>query len=270
MSVDQTSLERLRNATFPSSRRGYDKREVEKFLNRLADWLETGGGDEARSDTVRRELERVGQRTGAILSQAEESAQAIRQEAEEEARATTPRAKDAADTTRKEAEGYASDSRTAADKYSDQTRRDADGYAENTRQASDEQAASIKAKSEDEARERVETAKAQAKRIVEEGVKRRRDIEAVISDLVRRRDEVLRETERLGDQLTTAVQDHKPPAGGDPFATPDELDPAHRGEPGAAADAGEEAEVTAEGGGEAQSKKKAGSRRRSSGTQVKA
>ena len=73
MSVDQTSLDRIRNATFPTSRRGYDKHEVEKFLARLADWLETGGGDESRSDAVKRELERVGERTGAILSQAEES-----------------------------------------------------------------------------------------------------------------------------------------------------------------------------------------------------
>ena len=54
MAVDETSLERIRKATFPPSRRGYDKREVDKFLNRLADWLETGGGDQARSDTVRR------------------------------------------------------------------------------------------------------------------------------------------------------------------------------------------------------------------------
>ena len=88
MPVDQTSLDRIRNATFPSSRRGYDKHEVEKFLARLADWLETGGGDESRSDAVKKELEKVGQRTGAILAQAEESAQQIRAEAEEEARGT--------------------------------------------------------------------------------------------------------------------------------------------------------------------------------------
>ena len=84
MGVDQTSLDRIRNATFPSSKRGYDKQEVEKFLARLADWLETGGGDESRSETVKRELERVGERTGAILSQAEDSAQQIRAEAEAE------------------------------------------------------------------------------------------------------------------------------------------------------------------------------------------
>ena len=84
MGVDQTSLDRIRNATFPSAKRGYDKQEVEKFLSRLADWLETGGGDESRSETVKRELERVGERTGAILSQAEDSAQEIIAEARTE------------------------------------------------------------------------------------------------------------------------------------------------------------------------------------------
>ena len=106
MPVDQTSLDRIRNATFPSSRRGYDKHEVEKFLARLADWLETGGGDESRSDAVKRELEKVGQRTGAILAQAEESAQQIRAEAEEEARGTVNAANLEATETRGEADTY--------------------------------------------------------------------------------------------------------------------------------------------------------------------
>lgn len=96
MGVDETSLDRIRNATFPSSRRGYDKREVQRFLARLADWLDTGGGGESSSDTVKRELERVGERTGAVLAQAEESARQIRAEAEEEAQATIAEAQEKA------------------------------------------------------------------------------------------------------------------------------------------------------------------------------
>src|SRR5512141_2776728 len=107
MGADQTSVDRIRNATFPTARRGYDKHEVEKFLRRLADWLETGAGDESRSDTVKRELERVGERTGAILAQAEESAQQIRAEGEEEARGTINTANMQAGETRAEADTYA-------------------------------------------------------------------------------------------------------------------------------------------------------------------
>src|SRR3954465_4269604 len=149
MPVDQTSLDRIRNATFPASRRGYDKHEVEKFLARLADWLETGAGDESRSDTVKRELERVGERTGAILAQAEESAQQIRAEAEDDARGTVNTANLEANETRTEADNYAMETRASA---------------------------------ETEAREAIESAQAQARRIVEESHQRREDTEALIED----------------------------------------------------------------------------------------
>jgi DivIVA domain-containing protein len=216
MGVDQTSLDRIRNATFPSARRGYDKHEVEKFLARLADWLETGGGDESRSDTVKRELERVGQRTGAILAQAEESAQQIRAEAEEEARGTVNSANAQAEQTRSEAGAYSQETRGAAD-----------SYAEETRRTADEKAGAIRAQAEADARETIASAQAQAARIVEEGTQRREDVEAVISDLVRRRDEVLTDTEELGGKLAAAVNQHRP-SGADPFASPEELDPLER------------------------------------------
>ena len=217
MPVDQTSLDRIRNATFPSSRRGYDKQEVEKFLARLADWLETGAGDESRSDTVKRELERVGQRTGAILAQAEESAQQIRAEAEEEATGTVNTANMQAAETRTEADTYASETRTSADAYSQQTR-----------QAAEEEAAATRRQAEEDARETIATAEAEARRIVEEGTQRREDIEAVIADLVRRRNDVLADTEELSGKLTGAVSEHRPEPGSDPFEKPDELDPLAR------------------------------------------
>jgi DivIVA domain-containing protein len=217
MPVDQTSLDRIRNATFPSSRRGYDKHEVEKFLARLADWLETGAGDESRSDTVKRELERVGQRTGAILSQAEESAQQIRSEAEEEARGTV-----------NTANIEAAETRTETDKYSSETRMSADTYAQQTRQAAEEEATAARQQAEQDASETIATAQAQARRIVEEGTQRREDIEAVISDLVRRRNDILADTEELSAKLTGAVSEHRHEAGSDPFDKPDELDPLDR------------------------------------------
>jgi DivIVA domain-containing protein len=217
MGVDQTSLDRIRNATFPSAKRGYDKHEVEKFLARLADWLETGAGDESRSDTVKRELERVGQRTGAILAQAEESAQQIRAEAEEEARGTVNTANMEAQETRAE-----------ADRHSAETRSSADAYARETRATAEQEAGAARAKAEQEARQAIEAAQAQARRIVEEGTQRREDIEAVIADLVRRRDDVLTDTEELSAKLTGAVNEHRPEPGTDQFSKPDELDPLAR------------------------------------------
>src|SRR3954447_15488142 len=217
MPVDQTSLDRIRNATFPSAKRGYDKHEVEKFLARLADWLETGAGDDSRSDTVKRELERVGQRTGAILAQAEESAQQIRAEAEEEARGTINTANMQAEETRSEVDTYARETRTSAD-----------AYAEQTRTAAEEVLSSAQAEADAKAREAIQAAEAQARRIVEEGTQRREDIEAVIADLVRRRNDVLADTEELTSKLTGAVSAHRPEPGSDPFDKPDDLDPLAR------------------------------------------
>lgn len=239
MSVDQTSLERIRNASFPVARRGYEKKEVEKFLARLADWLETGGGDQARSDTVKRELERVGQRTGAILAQAEESAQQIRDEADAEAKQTTDDANAAAETSNKEADEYSTETRTAADeystetraeadKYSTETRTEADAYAADTRKEVDAEAAEARRALDEEVRAGEAQARATAERIVAEGTARRRDIEAVISDLVRRRDTVLAQIEVLGGELSDAVTEHRPEPGSDPFDLPDDLDPVAR------------------------------------------
>jgi DivIVA domain-containing protein len=217
MPVDQTSLDRIRNATFPAARRGYDRHEVEKFLARLADWLETGAGDESRSDTVKRELERVGERTGAILAQAEESAQQIRAEADEEARGTINTANMQAEETRSETQTYAAE-----------TRGSADSYAQQTRQEAEEVLASAKAEAERQAREALETAEAQARRIVEEGTQRREDIEAVIADLVRRRNDVLADTEELSAKLSGTVSEHRPEPGTDQFDKPEEFDPLAR------------------------------------------
>jgi DivIVA domain-containing protein len=83
--VDRDSIDRIRSATFPIGRRGYEKREVDRFLNRLADWLETGGGDQSRAALLRRDLERIGQQTGKILTDAHDVAEQLRAEAEREA-----------------------------------------------------------------------------------------------------------------------------------------------------------------------------------------
>ncbi|KAA0270380.1 MAG: DivIVA domain-containing protein, partial [Acidobacteria bacterium] len=60
-------IEELRTVRFPTERRGgYDRRAVDAFLAELADWLETGGEDEARRALVRRAMGEVGERTGPV------------------------------------------------------------------------------------------------------------------------------------------------------------------------------------------------------------
>ena len=50
----------------------------------------------------------------------------------------------------------------------------------------------------------------------------------MIADLVRRRNDVLADTEELSAKLTGAVSEHRPEAGSDPFDVPEELDPLAR------------------------------------------
>jgi DivIVA domain-containing protein len=215
--LQNDSIERIRSATFSISRKGYDTREVERFLNKLADWLEAGGGDQARSELVKRELERVGEKTARILSEAEDSGEQMRTEAQEEATGTLNRAKEQATSTRQAADEYAARTRQTADQYSDKTRQEAERSAQE-----------VRARSTEEARKTIDDAQSKARRIVEEGAKRRGDIEAVISDLVRRRDTLLGGVEQLTSELKAVLTGHSAPPGGDPFATPKELDPEDR------------------------------------------
>jgi cell division initiation protein len=173
--LDPDSIDRIRSATFPTARRGYDQREVDGFLSKLADWLETGGDDQARAELVRRELERIGDQTGRILTDAHDAGEQLRAE---------------------------------ADTYSATTREGADAYAEKIREEADEEAAAIRSRADSDAEQMVERARVEARRIVDEANRRRRDVEAVISDLEHRRDAVIAEMQRLSSELAGSVTDH--------------------------------------------------------------
>jgi DivIVA domain-containing protein len=248
--VEDNSIDRIRSATFTIGRRGYEKREVERFLNQIADWLETGGSDQARSDVVKRELERIGQRTAGILASAEDSAEQLRVEADEQAsqateraRAEAARSRKAADEysektrkgadeysakTRKAADEYGAKVRTEADEYSARTRTAADVYAGQTRSAAESDAQQARAEAEQKAREAIAAGEAKAQRIIDDGIKRRRDVEAVIADLVERRDQLIADATSLANDLRGVATRHTPAEGEDRFATPKELDPKER------------------------------------------
>ena len=218
--MDQSSsIDRIRGARFAIARKGYDKREVERFLDKMADWLETGGGDQARATTFRRELEKVGERTGEILAAAHDAAEEMRAEAQREATQTLKTSREETELKRTESDRYSHEARTGADRYAAEARAAADGYSEKTRTDSDEYGTEVRAaadrdseaienKSRERARETVDAAQAEAERIIAEGRKRRADIEAVITDLVSRRDAVLTDVDRLTGELRSALDRH--------------------------------------------------------------
>jgi DivIVA domain-containing protein len=197
--LERDSIDRIRTATFPLGRRGYEKREVDRFLGELADWLETGGDDEARADLVRRDLDRIAKETGAILSAAHDAGESLRTDARAEA-----------ERVRADSVAEAKRIRRSADAYAKETRTSADGYARETTAAADAHASEVREAADHDAAETLAAARAEAKRIVDEANRHRRDVETVIGDLEARRDAVVGEIERLSSELAGAATLHRP------------------------------------------------------------
>jgi DivIVA domain-containing protein len=217
------TIERIRNATFTLTRRGYDRREVDSYLAKLSDWLEGGGADQVHGDTIQHELERIGRRTAKILTSAEEAAQALQADAKHEARQITEDARARVESTRTSADEYARKVRDEAQGIVDKAReeaeeqsrklrsevetdtargrKEAEEHAKRVRSEADNYAAKVRS----EADEKVKEAEAKAIRMVEEGAARRRQMEKVIADLQARREAVVKGLEKLSTQLAGAA-----------------------------------------------------------------
>lgn len=199
--MDGRSIDRIRNASFAHAVRGYDRNEVDGFLRELAEWLETGGDDVAGSELVRAELERVGERTTAILTEAHDAAELIREDATRDVRQQLVDANVTVESLRGSAEEYAEKTREEADAYVRRNRNDADAYAEQARADAEAEAAEIRA-----------NANEQAQKIVAEAKRRKGEIEATVGELEQRRDEVLAELERLASGIAGTATQHRGPA----------------------------------------------------------
>jgi DivIVA domain-containing protein len=198
--VDEHSIERIRNANFSHSVRGYDRPEVDRFLAELADWLETGGGEHAASlEAVRTELERVGEHTAGILTEAHAAADAIRADAAAQVRQQLVDVNATAESLRAEAGEYAGDTRDEADAYARKVRSEADTYADQTRSEADA-----------EIEEERASATKEAERLVGDANRRKAEVEKVISDLEQRRDAVIAELDRLASGIAGTATEHRP------------------------------------------------------------
>jgi hypothetical protein len=188
-------IDQLRRATFPIERRGgYSPEAVTAYLNELADWLETGGGDQARTMLVQREMERIGERTGTILSAAQESADKMSREAAGEAARV-----------RTEAESQVAQSRAEADAYANETRASADEYAKTTTEAAERAAAETRGDADEQAKATIREAESRLQRAMDEAVERTRGVEEEIAALVAKRAEVTANLEALIGDVRAAI-----------------------------------------------------------------
>ncbi len=218
--MDKDSIERIRTATFGVARRGYDKRQVDRFLEQLADWLETGGGDDARSEVVRTELERVGEQTGGILLAAHDASEALRASAEADLQQEREEAERYSSGLRAEADAYSERTHIEADEYANETRGEADSYAARVRneaeaesgtirEDADAYAESTRAHADEDGAESVRAADSRARQMVEDATRRRGEIETVIDDLAERRKAVISDMQRLSSELVGTATQHE-------------------------------------------------------------
>jgi DivIVA domain-containing protein len=174
--MDWKDIDRIRVPGFTLSRRGYDKHEVDRFLARLADWLETDAANEIGQMAVTRKLELVGKSTAHILMTTEQESAELRRNAEQECA---------------------------------QLVSEAEAAALQTREAADEYAKEARAQAQTDGRQALEAANAEARETVEEGERRRGQVEAVIADLEVRRDDALADLERLRGELAATITGHR-------------------------------------------------------------
>jgi DivIVA domain-containing protein len=174
--MDWKDIERLRAASFTVARRGYDQREVDKFLGALVDWLETDAAKDLGEVAVERKLELVGKSTAQILLTTEKESEELRRQTEAECA---------------------------------QLRSAAEAAAHETRRAADEYARKVREKADQDAQRTADAASAKAHQAIEEGERRRAQIEARIRELDGRRDGTLVELERLSGELTSTIQEHR-------------------------------------------------------------
>lgn len=173
--MDRNDIERLRDPGFTIARRGYDQREVDKLLGSLVDWLETDAAKQLGDVAVTRKLELVGKSTARILLTAEEESAQLRRGTEDEC---------------------------------EKLRSRAEAASLKVRQAADEYAANQRSKADEDARRTATAAHAKATEIVEEGERRRAQIEAVVIELKSQRDHTVQELERLRTELGSTIGTH--------------------------------------------------------------
>jgi hypothetical protein len=175
--MDWTDIERIRQPGFAIARRGYERHAVDKFLASLADWLETDAAKDLGKIAVTRKLELVGKSTAHILLTTEQESDRMRRRTQEECA---------------------------------ELRSEAEAAALATRQAADEHAKKVREKAEQDGRRTSDAASAKARQNIEEGERRRAQIEELVTELSARRDVTLAELDRLQAQIVSTIEQHRP------------------------------------------------------------
>ena len=110
---------------------------------------------------------------------------------------------------------------TAAEEAAQELREDATRYAEKLRKEVEDEARASRLNASQRMDEMIADAESQAKRIIDDAVARRRQLNQAISSLLERRDEIAADAAKLAEELLDAVEDLRTPPPGGPDADAD-------------------------------------------------
>jgi DivIVA domain-containing protein len=99
--------ERVRDADFPLTVRGYDRRAVDEYVAELTELVDELEGRQLREKVVQRALDEVGEQTAGILQQAHETADELSARSRAQAEGRLQRAEREAEVAKTEADKYA-------------------------------------------------------------------------------------------------------------------------------------------------------------------
>lgn len=221
-----TTPDEIRNKTFSIAKRGYDRTEVSRYLNALADNLQDTLREVAAQDEIivaevvddttevaavettpppaappatispsSDEFDRVGNEISLMLRQAQESAIKIRNDAEVEARTLVDQVRLDIEADRLAHEQAASELISRTETRAGEVRAEAEDYASQTKGAADEYAAKSKETADSERAELTAAAEADRELAAEKLAAATADADKTVADARERADEIMAKAE---------------------------------------------------------------------------
>jgi DivIVA domain-containing protein len=200
----------IRDPSFPAAIRGYDRRAVDTYVERvngLIAELRVSGSPPA---AVRHALDRVGEQTSGILQHARETAEEITASAREEAEETTARGKAEAQDITAGAQGQAGDAISRARNEADELVAGARAEADQILARANDQSDNTLARARVEAEERSRQAEEEIASLREDAEARMRSLQADIAAISNERRALLDDIRRIAARLEAIVAEAEP------------------------------------------------------------
>jgi DivIVA domain-containing protein len=200
----------IRDPSFPAAVRGYDRRAVDTYVERvngLIAELQVSGSPPA---AVRHALDRIGEQTSGILQRTRETAEEITTSAREEAEETTARAKAEAQDITTDAQRQASDAISRASAEADEFAAAARTEADEILKRANDQSENTLARARVEAEGRVRQVEQEIASLREDAEARMLSLKADIAATSDERRTLLDDVRRIAARLEAIVTESEP------------------------------------------------------------